>query len=375
MKLAIITTRYPRKDNPYNHMFVHVRATYFKKKNVDVEVFVLSTTNSVYEHEGIKVNLMTSKRIIEETSAFDISYLHLVNNYFCIKNGGNRIYKSIIKKRRPFAIYIHGSEILKYPNYLFDFKFNLRGILKYFYVNYWNHAKMKFFFSQTIPAKNSLFLFPSHWMKDHTELVLNKKLLNFEIIPNGIDTELFQFSNHYENRFKLMMIRPLSDLKYGFDMAIEMMRYLPPEYSLTIYGKGSYENDCKKRIDKYNLTNRVTIINSFIERNNIPEIFSNFGVFIATTRFDSQGVTMCEAMASGLLTVSNPVTAIPEFIQDGENGLLDNSMENLAKKIVKVTSDENLYLQITKSARQSMEKISIDNIGEKELNVLKDLIE
>ena len=176
MKLAIITTRYPRKDNPYNHMFVHVRATYFKKKNVDVEVFVLSTTNSVYEHEGIKVNLMTSKRIIEETSAFDISYLHLVNNYFCIKNGGNRIYKSIIKKRRPFAIYIHGSEILKYPNYLFDFKFNLRGILKYFYVNYWNHAKMKFFFSQTIPAKNSLFLFPSHWMKDHTELVLNKKL-------------------------------------------------------------------------------------------------------------------------------------------------------------------------------------------------------
>lgn len=375
MKLAIITTRYPRKDNPYNHMFVHVRATYFKRKNVDVEVFVPSTTSSMYEYEGIKVNLMTSKQIIKEIAAFDISYLHLLNTYFFIKNGGNVIYDSIIKKRIPFAIYIHGSEILRYPNYLFDFNFTPKGILKYLYVNYWNSSRMKQFVFQTNKRDNSLFLFPSFWMKNHTEVVLNQKLNHFEVIPNGIDTNHFQFSNQFKNRFKLLMIRPLSDLKYGFDMAIEIMRHLPPEYSLTIYGKGKYEKMCHKLISKYNLSNRVFIKNNFIERAELPALFSNYGLFIATTKFDSQGVIMCEAMASGLLTVSNPTTAIPEFIKDGITGITDDSIEAIAKKIIQITHNEQLYSEITKSARLSMENINIETVGSRELEALKKIID
>lgn len=375
MKLAIITTRYPRKDNPYNHMFVHVRATYFKKMNVDIEVFVPSTTNSMYEYEGIKVNLMTSKQIIKEIAAFDISYLHLLNTYFFIKNGGNIIYNSILKKRIPFAIYIHGSEILRYPNYLFDFNITPKGILKYLYVNYWNSSRMKQFVSQTNKRDNSLFLFPSFWMKNHTEIVLNQNLNHVEIIPNGIDINHFKYENKFKNRFKLLMIRPLNDLKYGFDKAIEIMRYLPAEYSLTIYGKGKYENNCYKLISKYNLSTRVFIKNNFIERADLPDLFSNYGLFIATTRFDSQGVIMCEAMASGLLTISNPVTAIPEFVQNEINGISNTSMENIAKKIIQVTNDENLFNKLTRAARSYMEEISIEKVGEKELNALKKIIE
>lgn len=374
MKLAIITTRYPQKDNPYNHMFVHVRAKYFKAKDVDVQVFVPSSQNTTYEYEGINVKLIPSKQIIKEISSFDLSYLHLMNTYFMIKSGGNVIYNHIIKNNQPFAVYIHGSEILRYPDYLFDFKFNPRGILKYLYVNYWNSINMKKFAHKANNNFKSLFLFPSCWMKNHTEEVLCVKLKKIEIIPNGIDTDLFEYKNHYENRFKLLMIRPLSDLKYGFDMAIEIMRHLPQEYSLTIYGKGTYEEMCKKKIIEYGLTNRVTIINSFIERNELPKIFSNFGGFIATSRFDSQGVIMCEAMAAGLLTISNPVTAIPEFVQDGINGITDNSMEAIAKKIMQITDNEELYKKITAAGRTSMDQISIEKMGERELGALKKLI-
>lgn len=374
MKLVIITSRYPRKNNPYNHMFVHVRAKYFQKMNVDVNVFVPSKSTSTYEFDGIKVHQLPSKEIISNIKEYDLTYLHLLNTYFLIKSGGYLIYQYLKKNKFPFAMYVHGSEILKYPEYLFDFNFSLRGILKYFYINFWTHSRMKQFVSEANKKNNTLFLFPSNWMKNHTEKVLNEKLNQFEIIPNGIDTNLFKFSNSFEKRKKLLMIRPLSDIKYGFDLAIEMMRYLPSDFSLTIYGKGKFEKQCHELISKYKLNGRVSIKNTFIERENLPELFSKYGLFIATTRFDSHGVIMCEAMSSGLLTVSNPVSAIPEFVKDGINGISDNSMQEIAKKIIHATTNENLFKTITQNARSSMEKISIEKMGEKELEALKNII-
>lgn len=375
MNLAIITVRYPQKNEPYNHMFVHVRAKYFKQMNVNVEIFVPSNSNSNYEYEGIKVHQISSKEIIKRTELFDLTYLHLLNSYFFIKNGGNKIYQYLLKEKKPFAMYIHGTEILRYPNYLFDFSLSPKGILKYIYVNFWNSARMKQFFSITNKRNNSLFLFPSYWMKKHTEKVLKVSLNSFQIIPNGIDIKHFTYSNKFENRHKLLMIRPLSDMKYGFDMGIEIMKHLPEEYTLTIYGKGKYEISCQRLINKYNLSKRVFIKNNFIERENLPELFSHYGLFIATTRFDSQGVIMCEAMSSGLLTISNPVTAIPEFIKDGVTGITDVSMEKIAKKIITITNDKELYKKITSLARLSMEKISIEKTGNTELNALKSIIE
>jgi glycosyltransferase involved in cell wall biosynthesis len=375
MKLAIVTTRYPQKNNPYNHMFVHVRAKYFQEMNVEVDVYVTSNTKSDYIFEGINVHLLPSKDIIQRIKDYDLTYLHLLNTYFLIKNGGFRIYQYLKKNDKPFAIYIHGSEVLKYPKYLFDFNLSVHGLLKYFYINFWNHLKMKQFIFIKNKNPKSLFLFPSKWMKNHTEKVLNVKLNNYQLIPNGIDTNHFKYSNRFPNRFKILMIRPLSDLKYGFDLAIEIMRYLPSEYNLTIYGKGKYEKKCKNLISKYNLENRVFIKNTFVERENLPDLFSNYGLFIATTRFDSQGVIMCEAMSSGLLTVSNPVTAIPEFVKNGINGISVESMNEVAMKILEITADEKLFNTMTQNARASMEEISIEKMGQKELSALNNIIE
>ena len=81
MKIAIVTSRYPSAEKPYNHMFVHVRVHEFIKQNHQVKVFVPSEINSTTVYEGVSVHRTTSKEIIEDLSFFDISYLHLVNLY------------------------------------------------------------------------------------------------------------------------------------------------------------------------------------------------------------------------------------------------------------------------------------------------------
>lgn len=375
MKLAIITPRYPKENDPYNHMFVHVRAKYFKELGNEVVIFVPSSKRNSYSYEGVDVKLMSNQEIIKEFDRFDLLYLHLLNNYFGSKSGCYPIYNDIRKNKRTFAIFIHGSEIMKYPDYLFDFSFSPRGILKYIYLNFWNSAKMRSFINDANERQNAAFIFPSNWMKEHAESILKIKLKNSNIIPNGIDTDLFKFSNSYENRYKLLMIRPLTDLKYGFDIAIEIVKHLSSEFKLTIYGKGKYENYCRNLIDRYGLNERVVIINKYIDRREIPNTFKKYGGFIATTRFDSQGVIMCEAMASGLLTVSNGVTAIPEFIEDGKNGILANSPKEIAAKITEVVSNPEKYRTTIENARRKMEDISIEKVGKRELKVLSNLIE
>lgn len=374
MNLAIITSRYPKENDPYRHMFVHVRALYFIEQGVSLTIFVPSKSVEHYNYQGVDVVCDSSENISKALHRYDVSYLHLLNFYPKV-DGGYTIYKEIVRSRLKVALFIHGTDVLKYPEYLNDFRFSPLGVAKYLYVNYWNHYCMKFFLNKITTRNKYLILTPSKWMKEHTESIFKRKFPFFYNLPNGIDTDLFDLPSNFDNRFKAVTIRPLSDPKYGVDIAIEVMKQLPKAFTLDIYGKGFLSKKYQKMIDDYGLQDRVHIIDTFIERDAINDLFSRYGIFFAFTTFDSQGVIMCEAMASRLLTVSNPIAAIPEFIHDGVNGLLGNDFIEIAEKIVAVTSDKVIYEEITQNARISMEQIHWRITGEKELKLLRELVE
>lgn len=372
MKLAIITSRYPEESNPYNHMFVHVRAKYFKLQGVEVSVFVPSNETKRLNYEGISVIYSTSELIVKELDSFDVYYVHLLNFFPYLKNGGLPIYKFLEKQKKPTALGIHGSDVFKYPEYLFDFKFTAIGIARYFYKNYWNYPKMRKFVNSMNQSSKFAVVFPSKWMKNYTENHFNLKLKNPHVIANGIDTDLFKYASLYNNRFKLLTIRPF-EAKYGVDKAIEVMRFLPKKFTLDIYGKGPDKEIYLKLIKEYDLQSRVNIIEEFVDRNRMNALFHEYGMFFALTLFDSQGVSMCEAMASGILTISNPVTAIPEFVEHEVTGILGTTPEEIAKRILEISDIEFDYNNITQNARSFMETIHWHKTGQKELEMLQSL--
>jgi glycosyltransferase involved in cell wall biosynthesis len=377
MKLAIITSRYPSKDNPYNHMFVHTRSLYFiKQKNIKLTVFIPSKIDESYIFENVKVIKTSSQNIAKDILNFDLTYLHLLNIYLNQKLSGWNIYTSIIDNNIPCAMYIHGSEAQKYGTRNFDYDFSIRETLKFFYKDFYFIPKIKKIVKAINDRKNSIFLAPSTWMIKEAEENLSIKFNNFEVIPNGIDTKMFKFYNLYENRYKLITLRPLESPKYAVDVAIEIMRYLPKEFILDIYGKGRFQKNYQDLINKYNLENRIKIVNKFIDRKDLNSFFSNYGIALMSTRMDAQGVSMCEAMSSGLLTVSSYSTAIPEFIIDMQNGILadNNNPKSIAKKIIDVVENKEKYETICKNGRESMETIDIDETMRRELDVLRKII-
>ncbi|WP_235280478.1 glycosyltransferase family 4 protein [Myroides profundi] len=354
-------------------MFVHVRALYFKSQGIDVTILVPAKEQCVYHYQGIEVIEATTNSIVPLLSQYDLLYLHLLNQY-PLKNGGFRIYNAILKNKYPVAIYIHGTDVLKYPEYLYDFEWSLKGLVKYLYVNTWNHLRMKSFLNNISKSHQYLIMTPSMWMKRHAEKIMNHTFNNFHAVANGIDIELFDVPFDYNNRFKILTIRPLSDPKYGVDKAIELMRFLPERYTLDIYGKGYLMEKYEDLIQKYYLQERVKIVDDFIEREKLPVLFSKYGIFSAFTLFDSQGVIMCEAMASRLLTISNNNSAISEFIEDGIGGLIDDDLEKLAHRIIEITNNSHVMENMVEIGRSRMKKINWRKQGERELSLLKQIV-
>ena len=373
MKIAIITSRYPSEDNPYNHMFVHMRSKEYIKQGEQVEVFVPGKTSAEYVFEGVKVRVMPSKNIIEYLKEYDVLYLHLLHLYPFMKTDGWPIYKAIMKNKYPFAMYVHGSEVQKSSSRPFDTDYSIRGILRRFKKDLLLVHFMRKFVNESKLNSASHYLFPSFWMKKEMEDNLSVEVSSFDVIANGIETDLFEFSNLFEKRFKLIALRPLSSMKYAVDVAIETVRFLPAQYTLDIFGKGKYEKKFKDLIKKNSLEDRVNIYSTFINKSDMPQHFSKYGVSMSTTRMDAQGVSMCEAMSSGLLTVSNDNTAIPEFISDMDTGILANKPKELAEKILKVTSNKELFERITKAGRESMEEIDVKLTCKKELRILTEI--
>ncbi|WP_313112369.1 glycosyltransferase family 4 protein [Aequorivita sediminis] len=368
MKVTVITSRYPRKGDIYSHMFVHTRCLEMIKQGVKVEIFVPEQMSSRYKYEGVEVHKMQAHQIVKRIDAKSVIYLHLLNIYPFQKKDGWPIYKYIIQQKLPFVFYVHGNEVQKYSARRYEFDFRLTDILKWIKKDFFVIPKMQQFVHE---AYLGTYIFPSKWMKEEMQRNLKLEINKFHVIPNGIDTHLFMNNDLSKNRHKLITIRSLSQKVYDIEKTVEVMEYLPTEFTLDIYGKGVYENKYKRLIKKKGLDNRVRIISAFFEKAQMNKLFKNYGIFISTTRMDSQGITMMEGMSAGLLVASTDNSSKREFISDGETGILAIEAKEIAAKIIEAVENPNNFLRITKNARRRMEEICLEKVTAKEISVLK----
>jgi len=111
-----------------------------------------------------------------------------------------------------------------------------------------------------------------------------------------------------------------------------------------------------------------------IEHEKLPMVYNQFGYFVAPSRTEAQGVAMCEAMACGLPVIATRTGGIPEFVEDGFNGLLvepENPLK-LRKAIKTLVLNRELYKHLSKNAVSSVKNnLSHLAIYRKEYEVLK----
>ena len=376
MKLAIISSRYPTPIAPYNHMFVHTRNKWYQKAGASVQVFVPAGKKESYQVDSISVERAPVTHIVKKIKNFDVVLIHLLHLSPIKEINGEYIYDYLIKNNFPALFFLHGIESKRlWRSRKNDIDFSsLRSMGRFVYRDFYHFPRVRDIVIRILENTTRIrFVTVSNWKKRDIEETFKIVIApgRIKVIHNGIDTRRFAFQEHWSKRSRILAIRPLfMKGNYAVDLALDTMPYLKNKgLSLSLYGKGADEQKILNYIRKHRLTDRVKVYNEFISHDEVPDIHGRFGIYYAVTRSDTQGVSMCEAMSSGLPTVSFNTTAIPEFIKDGESGLLidDFDVKVAAAKIELLANDREMFWSIAENGRKEMEKIDIQKTTQAEL--------
>jgi len=98
-------------------------------------------------------------------------------------------------------------------------------------------------------------------------------------------------------------------------------------------------------------------------------------VFVLPSLYETFGLAILEAMASGLPIVTTRTGGIPELVEDGSNGMLvsPRNHEALAEAIIKLLSDPDLSLDISKRNPVKAKRYSWESVAERIEGIYKGL--
>ena len=212
---------------------------------------------------------------------------------------------------------------------------------------------------------------------------VKKSLVNYfnikedkiSIIYNGVNIDKFcNINKKKSEKLQIIYVGRLIKQK-GVQNIIKVLSKLPNDfdYKFKIIGKGNYRAELESEIQKYRLDDKVEF---YGDRRDVPELLASSDVFIHLPEWEEGfGITIVEAMASGLICICKNSGAIPEIIDNSVNGYLVDS-SNYAE-ICEIIQDisRNIDSEVCKNIRlNAIEKakfFSINAYVEKMDNLIK----
>jgi len=180
------------------------------------------------------------------------------------------------------------------------------------------------------------------------------------VIPTGSDVGRFNPSNDGTAVREKLGLKGKKVLIYvgriSFEKNIgEIVEVMPllDDTILMLVGKGPAEEMLRTKAEALGVGDRV-IFPGFVSDEELPSYYAAADAAISASRFETQGLSIIEAMATGLPAVCVNERAFSSFVEDGKNGFLfeDNMLEAIEKAL-------NASSEIREEARRTAERFSI----------------
>ncbi|SDN07728.1 Glycosyltransferase involved in cell wall bisynthesis [Fictibacillus solisalsi] len=186
-----------------------------------------------------------------------------------------------------------------------------------------------------------------------------------ETIYNGVDLKQFTFSEKLNtaNRWKVGILARLSEEKnHEFFLEVAHSMRTVPNLEFYIAGEGPEEKRILDHIHRLGLTEKVKMIGHVSQ----PETFiREMDMLLLTSKREVFPMVIIEAMAIGTPIISIDKGGIKEAIQDSQTGFLveDYIVQEFSKKIVTVTSQQEIKKRVISAARKKVEQeFSLDKM-------------
>lgn len=177
-------------------------------------------------------------------------------------------------------------------------------------------------------------------------------------LPFGYDLNLFTPSPiRDDNEIRLLFVGGRFAYKGGDILISWFKKQSNPNLKLTIVTKDNIENIPNVRIEK-NI--------QYGDKKHI-ELFKNHDIFVLPTVCDGYPSVLGEAACSGLAVfTTKQALGAPEIIQNGINGYISNSGEELMNQLSQTVNNPDLIKSMKIKSREYMEKTFDEELVRKE---------
>jgi 1,2-diacylglycerol 3-alpha-glucosyltransferase len=190
-----------------------------------------------------------------------------------------------------------------------------------------------------------------------------------DVIPTGVDPDRFRPDisgqgirtkwglNGHDVVLHVGRVAPeknLTTLIHAFPRILQSN----PDTKLMIVGTGPYMEKYYDLVARLRLSGDV-IFTGFVPDADLPRYYAAADAFAIASKFETQGLVVLEALASGRPVAGANYRAIPEFVRDGVNGALfdPSDVRSCAAAIVRCLRDRDRMSEV---ARESALPFSIE---------------
>ena len=338
MHVLILPTRYPNWYNQESNIFFKDQAEALASENTKVSILALIpiTIQDILRKKRLKFGLeiTESKNIITYSYLFPVPpKSKWIQQIIRGVVGKYLIKKYILKDKTPDVVHVHtfiAANLAIHLKIKYDIPYVitehssifLRGLA----TNYDKKLAQKAF------QYSSRNIAVSQNFKHILEQVFKSK---FVYIPNVVDTNFFRPTN--DDKYRDFTILNVANLNSNKNQKLLISSFSKihetfPSIKLRIGGEGPERENLNSFILELGLEGEVTLLGKLTRTDVLAEMQQSH-VFALTSKFETFGVVLVEAMACGLPVISTNSGGPSSIIKNGKNGILVNNEQSFEEEL------------------------------------------
>ncbi len=207
------------------------------------------------------------------------------------------------------------------------------------------------------------------------------------VMPTGVDldnynvsgkeTELLAKEYRRDGEILLISVFRLSKEKNPYFM-LDGIRQIRDRTNIRfrclIAGDGPEEKNIRKYIDKNRLGDIVTLLGK-VSPEELPKYYMISDIFIFTSKSETQGMVLLEAMAGSCPVVAIQSSGVDDIIMNNKNGFKTRDrLADWADRIIYLMKNEDARKRLSKEAHEFSKKFSTESIAGKSARLYQKLI-
>jgi glycosyltransferase involved in cell wall biosynthesis len=238
-----------------------------------------------------------------------------------------------------------------------------------------NFFEKEFLYKRYQKNGGNHFISISEDIQEYFQIVLPKKLRNVHLLPNAIDVSRFKNEksgtlNSEVKAISLVSVGRLDSNKnhqFLIDVVADLENRNIP-ILLSIIGEGVERENLKSKICLQKLESKIKLLGLI---HNVETYLRESTVYVHAAITEGFGLTLLEAMASGLPVVTLDGGGNRMLIKQGENGFLvqDNSVKTFSDRIIECISSSEKYHAYSKNAIEFAQEFDINKYIQKLIDI------